>query len=179
MGTADDTLVYTFLATGEPSAFDEIVRRHHAAIRSMLRRLCRDESLADDLAQETFVKALTRLDRYDGGDRLRSWLGGIAYRELLMMLRRNRRVQRREEQAALLQSDVSSADASFAERLDLDRALDLLPRAERVAIVLNQACGMSHAEIARATGTPLGTVKTHIERARRMLHKTLSEGETR
>lgn len=175
-GTApsDDELVAAFVATGSNPAFHELVRRHHASTRSFLRRLCRDPALADDMAQDTFVKALTRLHTYEGNNRFRSWLGGIAYREFLMTVRSTKRLRRLHADAApLLSTDGVSTGPSPGDRLDLDRALDVLPETERTAIVLNHACGMSHAEIARAMQLPLGTVKTYIDRARKALHKAL------
>jgi RNA polymerase sigma-70 factor, ECF subfamily len=174
MTPSDDALVHVFLATGLRSAVDELVRRHHAAVRSLLRRLCRDAALADDLAQETFLKAIDRLDRYGAQGRFRSWLGGIAYNEFLMSLRSDRRRRNAQERAAV--ETGLTARAMDAGLIDLDRALDQLPEPERIVIILNQGCGMSHSEIASSMALPLGTVKTRIDRARKQLQAHLDDG---
>jgi RNA polymerase sigma-70 factor, ECF subfamily len=176
VAASDDDLVAAYLATGSGPYFDELVRRHHAAIRSLLRRFCRVPALADDLAQDTFIKALAHLGSYNGGNRFRSWLGGIAYREFLMASRSSRRLQKLHTDAAVFEAACDTGrGASPEDRLDLDRALDQLPEAERTAVVLSYACGMSHSEIASTMDLPLGTIKTYIERSRKTLHEALSQ----
>ncbi len=80
MAATDEELVARALAADDRRAFAEMVRRHQSAVRTLLRRLCRgDAALADDLAQETFVKAWRGLAGFRGGARLSTWLHRIAW----------------------------------------------------------------------------------------------------
>lgn len=177
MDPSDEDLVQAAVHAADARAFDALVRRHHGAVRSLLRRLCRDEALADDLAQETFAKAHARLDRYLGSGSFRAWLGGIAYREYLMALRKRRRETRKLD-AAAREALIAPARAEAPDALiDLDRALSQLPENHREAVVLNFACGMSHAEVARAMGAPLGTIKTWIASAKDALRADLEDDD--
>lgn len=170
MEQGDDELVLIYLSSRSNAAFQELVRRHQAMIRSLLRRLCRDASLADDLAQNTFLSALGRLGTYRREDRFKAWLASIAYRQFLMAARSAKRLQELRE-AAELNGPMAECPDGRAEdlRLDLDKALSSLPAPENAVVVLNYGCGMSHSEIAAATGIPLGSVKTYIARGRQTL----------
>jgi RNA polymerase sigma-70 factor (ECF subfamily) len=177
MEPSDEDLVQRVVCGADERAFDVLVRRHQAAVRSLLRRLCRNAALADELAQETFIKAYSRLGRFSRSGSFRAWLGGIAYREFLVAARTRRR--------EALRLDVIAEDAQRALpepgahdlSIDLDRALSRLPDNQRCALVLSAACGMSHAEIAEAMKAPLGTVKTWIAAARRTAYDRLKADE--
>ena len=171
MRESDDELAVLVARTGNREAFGELARRHQAAVRSTLTRLTRNSAVADDLAQETFIRAYLRISQYVTGQSFRAWLGGIAYREFLQDLRRQKTSQRHLDQISR-EHPVEFPGAS-PELIDLDRALESLRIEERTAVVLCHACGMSHSEISKAMGAPLGTVKSWVNRGRSKLEEAL------
>ncbi|MEO0882720.1 MAG: RNA polymerase sigma factor [Pseudomonadota bacterium] len=158
-------------AQGDTSAFNELVKRYQATVRGMLLRLTGDKADADDLAQSTFLKAWSKISTYGGGQ-FRSWICTVAYREFLQDVRqrRSRRdfLQRLENEGQLA---VMPAATGIAR--DLDRAFAQLPEKQRVAVVLCLGAGLSHGEVALATGWPLGTVKSHVNRGKAALKDLL------
>ena len=171
MGPSDAQLVARVLARDDRHAFAEIVRQHQSLVRALLRRLtCGDDALADDLAQETFWRAYRGLGRYQGAARLSSWLYRIAYNVFLD--HRGRARPTAELEPETLASDGPSPDASLVRR-DLERAMSVLTPEERLAITLAYRDGASHSELAEILDCPLGTVKTHIGRAKEKLARRL------
>lgn len=145
-------------ALGDERAFAELVRRRQGSIRGLLRKLCRDATLADDLAQETFVQSWRMLSQLRQAGAFGGWLKQVAVRVWLQHARR----------AKLLLDPIEDAEAVAAPdvtgAIDLQRALDRLKPAQRLCVVLSYGEGLSHGEIADATGWPLGTVKSHVAR---------------
>lgn len=152
-------------------AFAELVRRRESWLRALLRKLSGDPQLADDLAQETFLRAWQRLGRLREPRAFGAWLRRLAV-NLFIDARRLKQADFAEVGAldALATSQPSPSEAVQSE-LDLERALALLAPAERLCIVLNLGEGMSHAEIEQATAIPLGTVKSHILRGTTKLRR--------
>jgi RNA polymerase sigma factor (sigma-70 family) len=172
MGPTDAELVARVLARDDPHAFTEIVRRHQSLVRSLLRRLtCGDQALADDLAQETFLRAYRGLARYQGKARLSSWLYRIAYNVFLSERERVRPVVADDEPGAL--ADESPAPDRELLQHDLEQAMRVLTPEERMAITLSYRQGASHGEVAEIMECPVGTVKTHIARGKEKLEKRL------
>lgn len=166
MESRDGELVARAIATGNPADYDELIRRYQSDVRNWLRHLTGEPSRADDLAQETFIRAWERLHTISDGKRFKAWVMKIAYNMFLQSRRRQGREARladalgREQLAA--ESHVTpSRDAGVA---DLPRMLAALTEDERAAMVLCYAYGMSHREITEVTDMPLGTVKSHIRR---------------
>lgn len=159
-------------ARGDRKAFGELVARHQATVRGLLRRLTGSTADADDLSQAAFLKAWTQVSSYGGGQ-FRSWLCAIAYREFLQARRRSATRRRKEIESGAENIIVFSRDnAGLAH--DLDRALASLPEAQRVAVTLCIGAGLSHGEAALVTGWPLGTVKSHVNRGKTALRDLLS-----
>ncbi|MEM9600773.1 MAG: RNA polymerase sigma factor [Pseudomonadota bacterium] len=152
-------------------AFDAIVRTHQGAVRTFLRRLTRNSALADELAQETFLIAFRAKTDIDTINNVPGWLLRIAYRQFLD---HHRRETRRRDLSAK-KSDVEDAPQSHeGTRLDIAQAMDKLPPERRACAMLCLAYGHSHADAAQITGLPLGTVKSHVNRAKTALQKSLS-----
>lgn len=176
MSATDEELTALVLAVGDKHAFGALVRRHQGIVRNMLARMTGDRAWADDIAQDTFVRAFERIRLFSGQGSFRSWLCGIAYHEFLRAARRTRSARRtldaytREEQSA--QSTSTAAPSTDA--LDVNRALAGLVEAERTAVLLCYACGLSHTEAADVMNLPLGTVKSHVLRGRKKLESLLS-----
>lgn len=166
MSPDDARLVARALVDRDRAAFDALVRRHQSRVRGWLRQLARDAALADDLAQETFMRAWHKLSHYSGRGSFEAWLFSIARNEFRMHLRRAGR-DRDKLSAATLEARVgceAQTGQPAAHQVDLDSYLAILGADERDALVLAHGFGMSHSEISDVTGLPLGTVKSHLRR---------------
>lgn len=153
---------------GDAAAFSRLVDMHQRSVRGFLRRLCLGAHAdADDLAQEAFVTAWTRIGTFRVGESFRSWLCGIGYRKWLTHRRGEARRAAREAEAEE-PAPVGRAEASDA-RLDASAALGALSQEQRACVALCLAAEFSHAEAAAALGMPVGTVKSHVARGRAKL----------
>jgi RNA polymerase sigma-70 factor (ECF subfamily) len=160
-------------ATGDVAAFGILVRQHQSALRGFLRRLTRgDHALADDLSQETFLEAHRKIAQFQGSGSFGGWLYAIAWSRFLMETRR-RKLEPLDDE--MLESEFTVPESASVARLDLERAFALLKPAERAAITLCHAAGMSHEEAATALQLPLGTVKSHIARGKEKLKTLLQD----
>ncbi|HEX5759639.1 MAG TPA: sigma-70 family RNA polymerase sigma factor [Thermoanaerobaculia bacterium] len=184
--TPDAALVASALA-GSERAFYDLVRRYERPVYALVLRMVRDPALAEDLAQEVFVKAHRALGAYDSSRKLSSWLFKIAHNTALDHLRRpelatvalEAGVDDRRDWADVL-VDASAPDPEAAAgRRDLARALSAaivrLRPEYRAAVVLRFQEGLSYQEIAEALDQPLGTVKTNLHRARKALAVLMTE----
>jgi len=152
------------------------VRRHQSAVRGLLRQLTRaDAALADDLAQETFLKAYKNIRSFRGEARFSTWLYRIAYNCFREDARRRRELVGIDETRLEAEQDPQTVDPAL--RHDLMHALSLLPLHERTAVLLCCQNGLSHDEASRVLEIPLGTVKTNVLRGREKLKKTLAMWE--
>ena len=153
-------------AAGDAAAFTALVRAHEAAVRRFLRRLAGEA--ADDLAQETFLKAWRMAGDYRGDGSYRAWLMRIAW---TLFLGAHRARGRRDAREAAAPPPESRHDPDAA--IDLERALAGLGERERAAALLCFGEGCSHAEAAAIMALPLGTLKSIVARARAALVETL------
>jgi len=174
--SSDAELIVAVLESDDRAAFGELVRRHQSKVRTVLRRLTRgDAALADDLAQETFVLAWRNLRHFRFEARFSTWIYRIAFNAWQSEARKRREV-------LLDLDDAPSAEAfeempDIAARMDLERALATLSDGERAAIGACYYADLSHEEAAQALGMPLGTVKTHVLRAKAKLKALLAPKE--
>ncbi|MCR9266349.1 MAG: sigma-70 family RNA polymerase sigma factor [Alphaproteobacteria bacterium] len=176
MQAPDEELVALVVATKNPAAFGELVRRHQGIVRGMLQRMCRNHALADDLAQDTFIRAYEKIGSFKGTGSFKSWMCSIAYTEFLKSARKRKSTERVMEK---FQTGVEDTEAprDMGSVVDLDRGLATLKEEERTLVVMCYSCGMSHSEAAEATGMPLGTVKSHVNRGRAKLQAYFQEAE--
>ena len=158
-------------AAGQEAAFETLVRRYQGTIRGLTRRLAARPVEADDLAQAAFLSAWRKIGGFRGGS-FKAWLCTIAYREFLQARRKQKPEVEFDESAHIIAFDASAA--RMAEHLDLDRALKTLPENQRICVVMCVAAGLSHSEASHATGFPLGTVKSHVNRGVAALRKQLA-----
>ena len=171
----DEALVQESGREGGERAFGELLRRHQGKVRGLLLRLASDRNLADDLAQEVFLRAYRGLNGFEGRARFSTWLYRIAYNVYL-----NHRARVREL-AALpenFESGAMAPDSSMSAmrsdmRKDLDAAIAALPERYRAVVMLYYLEDVSYPEIAEILELPLGTVKTHLHRAKRLLREHL------
>jgi RNA polymerase sigma factor (sigma-70 family) len=162
---------------GDRRAFARLVLAHQSRVRLQLRRLAHgDAALADDLAQETFVQAWLHLNDFRGEARLATWLHRIALTRFLQHVRRPQLPVEWNEPGA---SDAAEPghDPRVSEGLgrDVERALQALSEIQRLAVVHCFHLDLSHAEAAQVLGLPLGTLKSHLDRAKTRLRELLGD----
>jgi RNA polymerase sigma-70 factor (ECF subfamily) len=185
MAPSDESLAAQ-AQTGAAEAFSELVLRFQRPVFSLIVRLVRDRALAEDLAQDAFVRAWRKLATYDSDRPFRSWMFKIAHNLAIDELRRRRPetvpieepesegldlLGRLEDQTAL--DPAESLDTARALQ-HLEQALGQLRPAYREVILLRFREGLAYEEIAEIMDLPLGTVKTHIFRARKELVEAVS-----
>ena len=176
MATTDEARWLTRACQGDRHAFAELVRAHQGPVRALLRRLTGGQwALADDLAQETFLRAWQSLPRFRSEARFGTWLYRIAYNTYLMHVRRAKGTV--EVDAAKEENQVTSSTSSMdgVAQGEVQRALLILSPAERASILQCYYLGLSHAEAATVLNCPLGTVKSHLHRALGKLRDHLGE----
>ena len=156
---------------GSAEAFSRLVERHQQALRAFLRRASGDWASADDLAQDTFLTAWSRIGRLKAGASVRAWLCGIGYNKHLSAVRS---AGRERSRAAAYEADRDeTVDATAEDKLALEKAMANLPTEQRACVALCLAADFSHAEAAEALDMPLGTVKSHVSRGRARLLQAL------
>jgi len=186
-----DADVAALAKEGREPAFRELVRRYERPVFSLIFRMVRDREMAEDLAQDTFIKVLNNIDRYRPEFKLSSWLFKIANNLTIDHLRR-RRVDTisiegapdavTAESAKATSIAVVSASESPLEELEsrelgtaIERAIGKLRPEYRACIMLRHVEDKSYEEIAEIVKLPLGTVKTYIHRARHELRAALGD----
>jgi RNA polymerase sigma factor (sigma-70 family) len=182
----DAQLIARVVVNDDRHAFSELVRRYQSGVRATLRRLTAgNHALADDLAQECFLLAYRNLKSFRQEARFSTWLYRIATNAFLADARK-----RKEELLGDRADDLADDDAdddgtgggevrrdharSVALGVDMERALAVLSEGERAAIVQCYYNDLSHEEAAYVLGCPVGTVKTHVLRAKQKLRSKLA-----
>lgn len=160
----------------------ELFERHHRGIYRALVALCRDRGEAEDLVQETFLRAFEALGGFEGRSAVRTWLNRIAV-NLFHETRRREQMARRRLARALAEAPVlrsipggasrSSSDPSLRELVSL--GLAELDESDRVVLVLHVVLGYRYEEVAQILEVAPGTVGSRLTRARRRLHDVVVE----
>ncbi len=175
---------------GQERAYRELVRRYERPIFSLLYRMVRDRELAEDLSQETFVKALNAIESYRPEYKFSSWIFKIANNAAIDHLRRREldtlslegsphaETPEAMEATALQIGDRGETPLDIVEAKELggeiEQAIARLRPEYRACIMLRHIDGRAYEEIAEILDLPLGTVKTYIHRARNELRQYLA-----
>lgn len=178
--TSDAALVRQTLA-GSGRAFHDLVRRFERPVLTVILRMVDDRQLAEDLAQETFVKAHRALDRYDPRRKLASWLFKIAHNTTIDHLRRRQldtvpleaSTSDGEERWEIHETPEDEAPDRRLEQREarsaVARALGRLKPTYREILLLRFQQGLAYREIAEVMGLEMNTVKVQLHRARKLL----------
>jgi RNA polymerase sigma-70 factor (ECF subfamily) len=170
-GLSDDAPLLARLRAGEARAFEELVTTYQHRVFGVALRMLSNRAEAEEIAQETFLRAHRALAEFRGEARLGTWLYAIASRLCLNRLAAGPRRHERSDDIALAQAPAEGADAVAAlERDELEAALHeavaALPEERRIVVVLRDLEGLSYEEIGEVLGVPLNTVRTRLHRAR-------------
>jgi len=159
---------------GDQAAYGQLVERYQRLVVSVAYHQGLELADAEDVAQETFVKAWLALPRYqESVGSWRAWLCRIAINTARDALRRGRSVEELDERLPDDASGPAEQADIEAQRAAVRRALAQLPAASRTVLVLRQYEGLSYAEIAAALGIPIGTVMSRLNYARGHLRELL------
>ena len=155
------------------SDFGRMLGREIPRLRRYALSLTRDSVRADDLVQNTLVRALAKSHLWQPGTNLRRWLFTILHNQRVSEVRQMIREQRAlaDERVAAL-SPVSSDPTTRIALLELDRAIAVLPEARRQVVLLIGLEEMSYGEVGDILGVPVGTVRSRLARARETLRRT-------
>jgi RNA polymerase sigma-70 factor, ECF subfamily len=183
-----DSRLVERVRAGDAAAFELIMRRHNRRLFRLARSVLRNAAEAEDVVQETYVRAFAKLDDFKGPDGFPAWLARIAYNEALGRARGAERVVSLHDYVSDGDGDgdarhleTMTSPHPDPERLTgygelrrmLEDAIDALPDDFRAVFVLRAVEGMSVAETAAALSIPPETVKTRLHRARRRLQEAL------
>jgi RNA polymerase sigma-70 factor (ECF subfamily) len=170
----DDAYLVAATLAGRAEAFGTLVERYERAVYHLCLRTMRDAEEARDCTQEAFFKAFRSLRTFKPDAKFSTWIFSIAYHACCDRLGRRKRFSREELPD---RADPSAGPDVEVERKDAARALraaiDALPEKYRTVITLYHLQGKQYEEIARVLDLPMGTVKTHLFRAKEQLRKAL------
>lgn len=174
MEVSDQQLIARVIMHKDQRAFAQLVLRYQSQLRLWARRLCDgDIHLADDLAQEVFIKAYAALPGFRGDSKFSTWLYRIAFNIAAQRWR-----AKKIHWIAMDENSDTPADAcelqQFAAKQDINAAMRQLKTAQQLAICLCFEEGFSHEEAADIMKIPLGTLKTHVARGKQKLQELLS-----
>jgi len=172
--------------SGETAAFDILATKHQKRVLAVAYRITRNLEDAEDVTQTVFLKAFSRLDRFEGRSQFSTWLTRIAVNESLMLLRRRRRVTisleeptQRDGSGALEVPDQGPSPESVCSlnesRRFLLAALEFLRPSLRTVLILRDLRGYSEKEIAEALGVSSAAAKTRLHRARVALRASVAD----
>ena len=164
---------------GDRNAFNELVRIHAQGVMNVIYRMCGDAQVAEDAAQETFIRAWSHLGSFRVDSSLRNWLYRIALNTATDMLRKEKRILPGDVDDFQLADPQPGPEGIYLqeERTALvQAAIQSLPDASRAVLVLKEYEGLSYREIADALDIPIGTVMSRLNYARKTLKEKL-EGQ--
>lgn len=171
----DERALIARVLEGDRLAARALYDAHAPRVYRVVYRLAGDASLADEITQDTFVKAFARLAEFRGDSAFGSWLHAIAVSHVLNSFRTLRRRRAREadlDDARDVKATATESDPDLRDRLAA--AIAALPEKLRVPVVLHDVEGFTHGEIAQMTGVPEGTCKTRLMIARAKLREELA-----
>jgi RNA polymerase sigma-70 factor (ECF subfamily) len=174
--TANEAQLITQAQNGDRNAFSELVRIHSKGVLNVVYRMCGDMLIAEDAAQETFIRAWQNLPSYRPQTPFRNWLYRIAFNAGMDMLRKEKRILPNDIEDMNLTDGQLGIESmvSQQERTTLvQKAILSLPDASRAVLVLREYEGLSYQEISSTLDIPVGTVMSRLNYARNLLKTKL------
>ncbi|WP_079048246.1 sigma-70 family RNA polymerase sigma factor [Streptomyces hirsutus] len=180
--STDESITAWALAArgGDPEAVENFIGALQRDVRRYVTYLSHDPQAADDLAQDTFLRALGSLHRFEGRSSARTWLLSIARRAVIDSYRHasaRPRLAGTDDWQTAAECAQERGLPGFDEGIALAELLEALPDARREAFVLTQIVGLPYAEAAELSDCPIGTVRSRVARARSSLIRSLYDAE--
>lgn len=169
----DEAALIVRAQQSDPQAFERLYRRHIDRVYGLCLRMTGERGEAEDCAQEAFIQAWRKLDKFRGESAFSTWMHRIAVNAVLGRMRKSKREHDRIQVAAERETTVPQALADNGELRDLAAAVDRLPPGARHVFVLYAVYGYSHEEASNMLGIAVGTSKAQMHRARRLLSEAL------
>lgn len=170
---SDRTLASAIVGHGDESSFRTLYRRHTPSLYPFVLRVVGGaDAEAEDVVQETWLRAVRGLPRFRWDSSFRTWLMGIGLNRAREVLRKRKR---RGEITEL--PDVGEDPPPLADRMDLERAIQCLPDGYRTVLILHDVEGFTHPEISERLDIAIGTSRSQLHHARRALRKMLDPAE--
>jgi RNA polymerase sigma-70 factor, ECF subfamily len=187
---SDERSLLDRACNGDPEAFGALYRKHSTRIYNLCLGMVKDSFLAEDLAQDAFLQAFRRIHTFRGDSQFSTWLYRIAVNAVLMYFRRcktnplaNADADKDGEEEEPPRNDRFCADdlrlSHSVQRIELERAIQMLPPGYRIMFILHDLEGYEHAEIASLLGCTPGNTKSQLFKARRRLRELLANGQAR
>lgn len=171
--------------------FARLALAHRNFLMHLARRLTGDTTSAEDLFQDTYLKAYKAFDTFDGTSRCKAWLKRIMINTYINMYHRRRKVifHQRDNEEMAQYPDIAVQKLPRHEELNEDNILRnfvcdeirnsllLLPDGHRITIIFHDMLGLQYKEISEILGLPIGTVKSRLNRGRKTLRENLLDGD--
>jgi RNA polymerase sigma-70 factor (ECF subfamily) len=164
---------------GDRNAFGELVRRHHRGVVNVVYRMCGDVQLAEDAAQDAFIRAWSNLSSYRPQASLRNWLYRIAVNAALDVLRRKAEGPYETVESLRAADPAAGPEDALLQKeqaIAVQNAMMALTEASRAVLILREYGDLSYREIAAALDIPVGTVMSRLNYARDRLRILLEPG---
>jgi len=171
----DDHELVKHAQHGDRNAYSELVRRHQGGVINLLYRFCGDGQIAEDAAQDAFIRAWQNLNQYKPKNAFRNWIYRIATNAALDILRREKETLDIDSIQLPSMGIKPEGSVETAERAaQIQGAVLALPHASRVVLILREYEGLSYREIGETLDIPLGTVMSRLNYARNLLREELA-----
>jgi RNA polymerase sigma factor (sigma-70 family) len=174
--TLDTRALVARAQEGDMNAFERLYHTHVDRVFALCLRLVSDAEEAEELTQDSFVRAWLKLETFRFESAFSSWLHRLTVNVVVEHRRSmGRRASREAELPETPTLTTSESPGKAEDRIDLERALASLPEGARVVFVLHDVEGYQHHEIAELTGSAVGTSKAQLHRARKLLREALRQ----
>ena len=157
---------------GDRTAYEKLYQANVGKVFALCLRMCGQKELAEDLAQEAFIRAWQKLDSFRGDSKFSSWLYRLTSNVVIGHLRSNNKWKLEQYDESVHEKSLAHEtpkDTIRAHQDDIERALLTLPEKARVVLIMHDYLGYKHTEISEITGMAIGTSKTHLHRAKAQL----------
>lgn len=175
----DDRLILQTLA-GESSAFEGLIEKYQNRLYHSMTHVLRNSTDAEDIVQETFVKAFTKLSTFRGGSQFYTWLYRIAHNSAISQIRKRKPIESLDHDSGVSAATLEGHDVSPSQRIEqqeqsqqLNDALGRLKEEQRRVLVLRELDGLDYDAISEILEVPVGTVRSRLHRARTQLKEEL------
>lgn len=173
--TIDEIELVRRAQSGDRGAYCDLVRQHRPGVINVVYRLCGDSQLAEDAAQESFIRAWQNLEKYTHRSAFRNWIYRIATNAALDVLRKDRDELDIDDVAIASKRAGPENSLEAAQRAELvQQAVLAMPAASRVVLVLREYEGLSYREISETLKIPIGTVMSRLNYGRKLLREQLA-----